>query len=86
MVEAGAQLCRHAQTVALLENELRRSLPGGAAVVEVDVANTAADIWVAWRDAPMPGDEALTGLPDCPSALASTSGAPVRCLHARVSW
>lgn len=26
--EAGARLCRHAQTVALLENELRRGLPG----------------------------------------------------------
>ncbi len=26
--EAGARLCRHAQTVALLENELRRDLPG----------------------------------------------------------
>lgn len=26
--EAGAQLCRHAQTVALLESELRRNLPG----------------------------------------------------------
>ena len=26
--EAGARLCRHAQTVALLENDLRRDLPG----------------------------------------------------------
>ena len=66
---------------------LRRSLPGGAAHVNMDANLALADLWVAWRDAlPLRADETPLAPAECPAALGLSPDSGVRCLHLRLAW
>jgi type IV pilus assembly protein PilV len=67
--------------------QLRHSLPGGAAQVDVDANLALADVWVAWRDAqPLRADETPLAPAECPAGLGLSPGSGVRCVHLRLAW
>jgi type IV pilus assembly protein PilV len=89
--DGAARMCAPAEfaqaDLAQWQAQVQRTLPGGAAFVEVDGLGGWAEVWLAWVDAQaVASDEAPQASGECHAGLAVPPDTGVRCLRARVAW
>jgi hypothetical protein len=65
---------------------VRNQLPEGSAYILYQNAQTAADVWLVWRDpAVASADDAPTTASECPGALGVAADPSVRCSYFRIN-
>jgi type IV pilus assembly protein PilV len=65
---------------------VRNQLPEGSAFIVYQNAQTAADVWLVWRDpAVANADDAPTTNSECPAALSVAAQPDVRCSYFRIN-
>lgn len=65
---------------------VRNQLPDGSAFIATQAAQSAADLWIVWRDPELPNaDDAPTSASECPAGLTVAADPSVRCSYFRIN-
>lgn len=65
---------------------VRNQLPNGSAFIVSQVAQSAADVWVVWRDPETANaDDAPTNGSECPAGLTVAADPSIRCSYFRIN-
>jgi type IV pilus assembly protein PilV len=64
---------------------VRSQLPEGSASIAYQNAQTAADVWVAWRDPAVAADDLTVAASECPATLGVGADTSVRCSYFRIN-
>lgn len=65
---------------------VRDQLPNGSAFIASQAAQSAADVWVVWRDPETANaDDAPTNGSECPAGLTAGADASIRCSYFRIN-
>lgn len=65
---------------------VRDQLPEGSVYVAIQGAQSAADVWLVWRDpAVASSDESPAVVGECPNALSVSADPSVRCGYFRIN-
>lgn len=64
--------------------QVRNLLPEGSAYISTDLANSAVDLYVVWRDPAVAGDNAPTAANECANGLNLGADVSVRCSYFRI--
>ncbi len=64
---------------------VRDQLPQGSAYIVYQNVQSAADVWVVWRDPAVATDDTPTTGSECPGALSVAGEPSVRCSYFRIN-
>lgn len=64
---------------------VRNQLPEGSVFVVPQGAQSAADVWVVWRDPAVAADDAPAAVAECPAGLTVGANPDVRCSYFRIN-